>query len=489
MNFSDWLARQGDRIGPDPAIVFDDRTITYGEMAGWAASMARHLREGYGVKRGDRVAYVGLNNPRILALLFACARLGAIFSPLNTRLAPAEYGFLLEDSDPKVCFADEKFTEMLAEVAPNGCAVALASTLEGASGEGDAAVDLSDDAPLLIVYTSGTTGRPKGAVLSHGALRINILNGVAMYGVTAQDITLTTIPLFHVGGLNLLTLPTLHQGGCVVLEEKFDVARTLERIETRRPSLITLVPAQIQALTGAEGWAACDLSSLRLVNTGSSIVPLPLIQALHDRGVPVSQVYGTTETCPTSLCLDPRDAFERIGSCGKPVLHCDVRIVGADGQPSAVGERGEIVVRGPNVMTGYWRNEAATRDALHDGWFRTGDVGYMDEDGYFWVVDRKKGLIISGGENIYSAEVEGVLQNHAAVKAVAVIGKSHSRWGEVPVAFVELHSSASATADDLIACYDGKLSRIKWPKEIHFVDALPRNGMGKILKSDLAALL
>ncbi|MEM9010373.1 MAG: AMP-binding protein [Pseudomonadota bacterium] len=494
MNFAHWVLGHAAWRPAAPAIVFKGETLTYAALAGQVVAMAERLARAHGIGPGDRIAYAGLNHPRMLVLLFAAAHLRAVMVPLNTRLAGAEFAAILADADPKICFADIDLLPTITPVAPPGCVMEAATELDVppailAPWQRPASPPTDPAETLLIVYTSGTTGRPKGAMLSHRALLTNIMNGVAMYGITDRDVTLTTIPLFHVGGLNIITMPTLHQGGLLHLAERFDVDATFQTIAEVRPSLVTLVPAQMAAMLRAPGWAEADFSSLRLLNTGSSLIPRHLIEAFHAKDVPVSQVYGTTETCPTATCLSPLDAMTQVGSCGRAVPHTEVAVMDADGQPCAPGERGEVVVRGGNVMTGYWRKPEETEAAFIDGWFRTGDIGTVDADGFFWIVDRKKGAIISGGENIYAAEVERVLEDHPDIAAIAVVPAPDPRWGEVPVAFVEPAAGADLTAEGLLARYDGQISRIKWPKAIHIVERLPRNAMGKIVKGDLMALV
>jgi fatty-acyl-CoA synthase len=351
--------------------------------------------------------------------------------------------------------------------------------LTQASGDGrhpDA--DLS--CPLLIVYTSGTTGRPKGAVLKQQALLWNGVMSQHMHGLTSDDHVLTVLPFFHVGGLNIQTTPALHHGATVTIHARFTPDTALTTIAHDRPTLTVLVPAIIQAVTDHPSWAATDLSSLKAVSTGSTIVPPHLIERLVARGVPVLQVYGSTETCPVAVYTRLGGDLSRAGSTGLPGLACEAAIMDDNGIELPPDTPGEIVVRGPNVFTEYWHNEAATREALHDGWYRTGDIGRRDTDGYFWVHDRKKNLIISGGENIYPAEVERVLLEHPDVAECGVIGRSDPKWDEVPVAYVIRRAGCVVEAEHLTAHVSMQLARFKVPRQFVFVDDLPRTALGKV---------
>jgi fatty-acyl-CoA synthase len=334
--------------------------------------------------------------------------------------------------------------------------------------------------PLLIVYTSGTTGRPKGAVLRQEALLWNGVMSQHMHDLTAQDHVLTVLPLFHVGGLNIQTTPALQVGASVTLHARFAPGATLDAIAADRPSLTVLVPTTIQALIEHPGWAETDVSSLRALTTGSTQVPQPLIDAVTARGVPVLQVYGSTETSPIAVYTRLGGDLDRPGSTGLPGLACEARIVDDAGREVAHGERGEVVVRGPNVLFEYWGNAAATAEALREGWFHTGDIGTRDGDGYFFIHDRKNNVIISGAENIYPAEIERVLAHHPAVAEVAVVGRPHAKWQEVPVAFVVRRPGVAADAEVLKRHVAEHLARFKVPRDIVFVDSLPRNTLGKV---------
>ena len=351
--------------------------------------------------------------------------------------------------------------------------------LAQARGDGrDAGANLT--CPLLIVYTSGTTGRPKGAVLRQDALLWNGVMSQHMHDLTSEDHVLTVLPFFHVGGLNIQTTPALHHGATVTIHARFAADTTLATFARERPTLTVLVPAIIQAVTDHPGWASADLSSLKAISTGSTIVPPHLIDRFVARGVPVLQVYGSTETCPVAVYTRLGGDLSRIGSTGLPGLCCEAAVVDDDGNELPPNMPGEIVVRGPNVFCEYWGNETATSEALHDGWYRSGDIGLRDADGYFWVHERKKNLIISGGENIYPAEVERVLLEHPDISECGVIGRPDPKWDEVPVAYVIRRAGSSVEAESLKAHLLTQLARFKVPRDIVFVDDLPRTALGKV---------
>ena len=492
MDLSDLIERNAAFTPDKAATIFEGETLGYAAFSARIAQAARALKAEFGVGRGDRVAILSLNRPDYLVLLYACARLGAILVPLNWRLAVAEQLFILSDASVKVLVLEQAFAEVLPALAtslPDAAVVGLDFSpprgvafdvlLSRAHGDGrNPHTDLS--CPLLIVYTSGTTGRPKGAVLRQAALLWNGVMSQHMHGLTSDDHVLTVLPFFHVGGLNIQTTPALHHGATVTIHARFTPDATLSAIERDRPTLTVLVPATIQAVTDHPAWATTDLSSLKAVSTGSTIVPPHLIDRIVARGVPVLQVYGSTETCPVAVYTKLGGDLSRVGSTGLPGLCCEAAVIDDSGNELPPGTPGEIAVRGPNVFYEYWGNEEATREALHDGWYRTGDIGRRDADGYFWVHDRKKNLIISGGENIYPAEVERVLLEHPDVVECAVIGRPDPRWDEVPVAYVIRRSGRPVEADDLRAHVLTQLARFKVPRDIVFVDDLPRTALGKV---------
>ncbi len=475
-----------------PAIRFEGSTLSYAALAARIEHTARALKSELGVSSGDRVAILSLNRPDYLVLLYACARLGAILVPLNWRLAVAEQQYILSDAGVRVLVLEQAFSailpiveKQLPEIAALGFdfspprGTTFEAMLEKGSGDGrNSGIDLTS--PLLIVYTSGTTGRPKGAVLRQEALLWNGVMSQHMHGLTSDDHVLTVLPFFHVGGLNIQTTPALQHGATVTIHSRFTPDATLACFARERPTLTVLVPATIQAVTDHPAWASTDLSSLKAISTGSTIVPPHLIERFVSRGVPVLQVYGSTETCPIAVYTRLGGDLSREGSTGLPGLCCEATVLDDVGNELPSGMTGEIAIRGPNVFFEYWRNEEATREALHGGWYRSGDIGSRDNDGYFWVYDRKKNLIISGGENIYPAEVERALLEHPDVVECGVIGRPDARWDEVPIAYVIRRNGRSVEEAELQMHVQAQLARFKVPREIVFVEDLPRTALGKV---------
>ena len=491
MDLSDLIARNAAFTPDKSALIFEGERLSYRAFYEHIERAAHALNAEFGVSRGDRVAILSLNRPDYLVLLYACARLGAMLVPLNWRLAAAELTFILSDASPKVLLLEHAFAGILPafETAlPDMRLVGLDFEPRGASFNAllqnsvhvvpDPDVDLS--CPLLIVYTSGTTGRPKGAVLTQQALLWNGVMSQHMHALISDDHVLTVLPFFHVGGLNIQTTPALHHGATVTIHARFAPDAALAAIARDRPTLTVLVPATIQAMTDHPAWPSTDLSSLKAISTGSQTVPPHLIERFAARGVPVLQVYGSTETCPIAVYTRLGGDLSREGSTGLRGLCCDARVVDDPGVELAPEASGEIVVRGPNVFSGYWGNEEATRDVLRDGWFRTGDIGSVDSDGYFYVHDRKKNIIISGGENISAAEVERALLEHPDVADCGVVGRPDSRWNEVPVAYVVPRAGGSINAETLQAHMLARLARFKVPRDFVFVDDLPRTALGKV---------
>jgi len=481
-----WIESWARHRPRHPAIVFEDATVSYAELAERVARRATWLTE-RGVEPGDRVGFCGLNRIEFVEVLAACARVGAVFLPLNNRLTSGELGFQLADAGPVLVLVTDGFGPTIeAAGGPQRATIDLDSTseLDGAAAE-RVSVDpgSGSDRPLLMVYTSGTTGQPKGAVHTTGSVLATILNGVAHQDLSAGDRILTVLPLFHVGGLNIQTLPALYVGATVILQRRFDPGGALDLVARYRPTQTLFVPAVMSAILDHPDLDRVDLSSLVGINSGSSVVPEHLIGGFLDRGIPVGQVYGATETGPTAVVLRYDDGAAQLGSCGRPALHSEVRLVDGTGRDVAAGEAGELLIRGPHLFGHYHRRPAETEAVFVDGWYRTGDVGRLDDDGWLFIEDRLDDVLISGGENVYPAEVENTLSEHPGIGAVAVIGRDDARWGEVPVAVVEPATDApTPSVEELRAWCVDRLARFKQPREVIVVDELPRTALGKVTK-------
>ncbi|MCY4629515.1 MAG: AMP-binding protein [bacterium] len=481
---SGWITWWAERAPARVAVVFGGEQVSYAELEVRVRGVAARL-DTMGVGAGDRVAVCCSNRIEMLELVFACARIGAMLAPVNNRLTPPEVRFQLEDCQPALVLADAAHECLIREAGgePEDLdGFASRAHDDRCQGAGPAPRMRGDpERSLLLVYTSGTTGTPKGAVLSQRSLFYTVSNAIAHEGFDTGSVVASVLPLFHVGGLNIQTIPCLFAGGTVVLAERFHPAGLIEIMRRHRPTHVLLVPAAMSALLAEPSLAPQDLASLGALNCGSSVVSEDLIRRFNALGVRVVQVYGSTETGPTAVVLDYEDA-DRIGSCGKPARHCELRIVDSDGADVAAGETGELWVRGQNLFTGYWNRPEETGQAFSDGWYVTGDLGYADEDGFVWISGRKRELIISGGENVYPAEVERAVGEHPSVSAVAVVGRPHARWGEVPVAFVVPAAGASVEVEGLDEWCRNQLARYKRPRDWIVVDELPRTALGKVRK-------
>lgn len=445
------------------------------------------------VEPGSRIAFLALNHPDIFVAIFAAAQVGLILVPLNWRLSTDELQYVIDDCKPILLMHDAEFmntaNELIARTVKDSSEsmnslligqpdIELASAINSAlePGKHSPKPDKSQtlDRPLLIVYTSGTTGRPKGAVLNQKALLCSSEMTQHMLDLTPNDRVLNVLPLFHVGGLNIQPLPALLFGASLYLHTRFYPVHATQAISTNKITLLNSVPTVLQAIVNSNEWNSTDVSTLRAVSIGSTDVPVQLINQVQQRGIPLIQIYGTTETSPVAIYQRIEHA-SLVGSIGRAGSHCHVRIVDNKNKLVEPGLSGEIQVKGDNILSHYWNNPEATQSSLVDGWFKTGDVAHKDKDGFYWFDDRLKHVIISGGENIYPAELERVIRVVEGVEAISVVGKPDARWGEVPVAVVVGTADVESIKN---ACT--QLARFKQPKDIIFVDDLPRNALGKI---------
>jgi fatty-acyl-CoA synthase len=478
---ADVLAAHAASRGEAVALRFESARLSYGELAVRCQRLAAQLWHDWGVRAGDRVAWLGANHPGQLVLLFALARIGAILLPLNFRLSAGEWDALMVDCEPVHLVHDEAWAEAAQALAARHRMAAhpvAALEHEGAWVSPPAMAEASS--PVLLVYTSGTTSRAKAAVHTQGNLLANMSIASQVQRMTAHDVIATMLPLFHVGGLCIQTLPALYVGAQVILHPRFVADAALDCFERDCPSLTLQVPATMKALVEHPRWARTDLASLRAVWAGSSLLPTGLIEAFHARGLPLCNVYGATETGPFSIALTPEHARSHVGSCGWPAPGVQVRL--AEEQAGV----GELLIRGPNVIDRYWPAQPAC-DA--EGWFHTGDLAARAEDGAYTVVGRAKDLIISGGENIHPAEIESVLAEHPAIAECAAFGLPDEEWGEVAAAAVVVKPGQVVSEDALRAHLAGRLARYKLPRRWLWLEALPKTALGKIQRQALARLI
>jgi Acyl-CoA synthetases (AMP-forming)/AMP-acid ligases II len=479
----DWIHRRRVKSAGSPALIWRGGELAYDELAGRVDRLANALRA-RGVGRGDRVAYLGDNHPTFVEALFASTLAGAIFVPLNTRLSIPELAYQLGDSSAALLISSTAHASTARAAAGSVAVIEVGAEYEeflasGSPEHPENPVTLDD--PALIIYTSGTTGKPKGAVLTHGNLTWNAYNVLVDYDVTSDARGLMIAPLFHVASLGMGCLPTLLKGGAVVLAERFVPAEALELIERHRITAMSGVPTTFQLMLEDPAWESTDLSSLRSLTCGGSAVPERVRAGFEARGLAFSSGYGMTETSPGVTSLAPRYSVSKGTSSGLPHFFTEVRLAAPTGEgPEGAGE---IEVLGPNVFAGYWGNAAATEDAFTaDGWLRTGDLGVQDDDGFLTIVDRAKDMIISGGENIYSAEVEQAIMTIPQVTGVAVIGVEHEKWGEVPHAVVTLQPGTDLDLEWFVGYLSQSLARYKVPRTVEVIDEFPRTASGKIQK-------
>lgn len=474
-------------------------TLTYKELDRIANRLAHRLTMQEQIKKGDRVAVLAENCLEYIALFCAAQKMGFILVPLNFRLSSPEINYLLRDSKPKLVIAETKFQHLL-DQAPDYHKIRNHWTLESLEHLFDKAISTDDDAsfpkvhlhdndPVFILYTSGTTGFPKGALYTHKMLFWNSINTSISLIVNSESRTINVMPPFHTGGWNVLTTPFFHHGGYTCLLKKFEPSSVLSLLQSEQVTLFMGVPTMLKMIADEPAFAQADFSSLHYIIVGGEPMPVPLIEKWHEKGVLIRQGYGMTEVGPNLTSLHQTDAVCKRGSIGRPNFYVDIKIVDEQGQECKPNQPGELLLRGPMVTPGYWRNRQATQKALEGGWFHTGDMVRQDEEQYIYVVDRIKNMFISGGENIYPAEIERVIVTHPAVAEVSIVGIPDEKWGEAGYAFVVLHAAAQLTEAELLDFCAARLARFKIPKNISFMEALPKNDTGKINRMALKGMV
>ena len=484
MYHHDWIATHANRT-PNKLALIDDHTgrqLTYSQLNERTTRLASFFKNTLHLEKGDRISILAQNSSDYYETLLACGKIGVILNTLNWRLAVPELEYILTDCTPRVLIYEPEFAETVDALRPN-----LSSeyfilmgenapenewTYEGAVASGDPAgvplTKLAYDDTWAILYTSGTTGRPKGAQVTYGNFFYNAVGMGRAIDLSSMDVNLNVLPTFHSGGLGLYAGPIFHAGGTLIVMRTFDPARLLQRIQDWKVTVILLVPSIYLMLLQFDDFDNYDLSSVRSWGSGGSPLPSALVNTFYEKGILIQQGFGMTETGPTVFIIDQESAVRKAGSVGKPVLHTEVCIMDQNGVQLGPGEVGELCIRGGNVTTGYWNRPEATAEAFHDGWLHSGDAAKYDDEGFYYIVDRWKDMFISGGENVYPAEVENVIYEHPAVAEVAVIGVSHPKWQEVGRALVVLKTGHELTEDKLIAFCQGKMARYKIPKSIVF---------------------
>ena len=504
MNIAWWVKRWSELQPHKTAIIFEGSRISYldfyrkiNRTCCWLQSL--------GIEKGDRVAAMLGNCPEFLELFLACSKLGAIFVPVNFRLAAPELDYTLAHSRPRLFVFGDEYAEtvlsldlnrnrplMLLAAIPQ-CSLArgvLNYQTESAACEGqnpfltDSMAPANPEEPHVIMYTSGTTGQPKGAVLSHRKTFFNCLNADIFFKLHADDVMLIVLPLFHSGGLFIQASPVIYKGATMVIHSKFDPHKAYEDIRKYRVTKFLGVPTVYKSLLKAESKERAVFSSLKVSAIGGEKLTPELMARFKDAGFSLRQIMGQTETS-ILLWASEEDAVRKPGSLGRPVFHAEVKIVDRQGRRCKPGKVGEIIVWGSIMMTEYWQDPVKTEETIRGGWLHTGDLARVDEDGYFYLIDRAKDMYISGGENVYPAEIERLLRIHPAIEDIAVVGAPDETWGEVGYAFVIPKPGTKLTAEEVIGFCDGRLARYKWPRRVLFSEDFPRTALGKVRKRAL----
>jgi fatty-acyl-CoA synthase len=497
INIGNWIRKWSVLQPHKKALIFEDRPFTYQEVNLRTNQLSNFLLN-VGVQKGDRISILLYNSHQYIEIFFALSKIGAILVPLNWRLAGPELEFLIEDSGARMLIFDVEFEEAIASIRPH---LNLSSqdyltigtpcpnwtrdyedTLHKyPNHEPIVRTPVGDEDPHIIMYTSGTTGVPKGAVLPHRKTFFNALNADIFYHLSSKDVMVVTRPLFHSGGLLVDAIPVLYKGGTLVLRRRFQHQEIFEAIEKYRVTLVEMAGTLFQFLLQKYDPSQYDLSSVRFYFTGGERIPSAMLKEYHEKGITISQIFGLTETSSITW-LPYEDSIRKMGSVGLPIFHGEVRIIDKRGNDVSPGEVGEIIVKGPGIMSGYWNRPELTAETLREGWLHTGDLARMDEEGYIYIVDREKDMYISGGENVYPAEIEKVLFTHPKVFDAGIVGVSDIKWGEVGKAFIVLKPGETMTQTEVLEFLKGKIAKYKIPKYVEFVGELPKTPSGKIQK-------
>jgi len=470
------------------------RTLSYKQLNNVANYLSNYFLNELKLKTGDRVVILAENSLEHIVLFSVAQKTGLILVPLNYRLAPRELDYQLNDSEPQLIITERKYLENVSalksfQIISNKLNLDdLIDIVENEKDKNhffDSIEDFDENHPVFILYTSGTTGLPKGALYTHKMLFWNSINTALRLDITSNDRSISCTPMFHTGGWNVIPTPFLHHGAYVCLMKKFDPAIVLKLLEEEKATMFMAVPTMLSMMAQSLDFDKVDLSSVKYFIIGGEPMPLPLIEVWHKKGVPIRQGYGLTEVGPSVTSLHQDDAVRKMGSIGKINFYLKYKIVDDNGNEVKQGEVGEFILKGPSVTPGYWRNPTATSESLKNGWFYTGDLVREDEDGFLYVVDRKKNMFISGGENVYPAEIEKFLYTHPLIQEVAVIGVPDEKWGEVGKAYIKLKEGASISPNELKKYCEGNLARYKIPKYFEIIEEIPKSETGKINKKAL----
>ncbi|PAU94149.1 AMP-dependent synthetase [Aliifodinibius salipaludis] len=486
MNYNNWLKKR-ERYTPQKEAVIDTvggKRYTYRELNQKANRLAGYLQQECGLEAGDRLAVVSKNNIEYLILFFACAKVGTVMVPLNYRLPQSGLNELLDDADPHLIVCSDEFS-FVEEGAAKAISFSLITKVLDDSQPDPELYEADAEDIAMILYTSGTTGKSKGAMISWQQIHWNSINTEISLELTGQDCAFVNTPFYHTGGWHVLLTPLIHHGGKLVLQPEFDAAECNELIEEEAITILFGIPTMLRMMMEEPNFDEVDVSSVRFAICGGESCPIPTINRYKEKGIPIRQGYGLTEAGPNCYSLPAGDAIRKKGSVGFPNFHIGVKIVDDDNEEVPQGEVGELLMKGPHVFAGYWKNPEATEEAIDNGWVHTGDLFRCDEDGYYYMVGRKKEMYISGGENVYPVQVEKVIYEHDAVAQVAVIGVPDEQWGETGCAFVVINDGFSMTKEELRSYCRKHLAGYQTPKHIFFRDSLPVGDSNKIQKRDL----
>ena len=497
INIGDWIRKWSFLQPHKKALIFEDRPFTYQEINQRTNQLCHFLLE-LGIRKGDRISVLLYNCHQYIEIFFALSKIGAILVPLNWRLAAPELKFIIKDSGSRMIIFDPEFEEIIASIRPhlnlsNGDYISVGTPcpdwtkdyekglLECSVQEPPLQISVGDEDPHMFMYTSGTTGTPKGAILSHRKTFFNALNADIFYNLTSKDIMIVSRPMFHSGGLLVEAAPVLYKGGTLILRKRFRSHEILEAVQRYRVTLLEMAATVYQFILQECDLTQYDLSSIRCYFTGGERVPKVMLKEYYRKGITISQIFGQTEAS-TITFLSPDDAILKIGSVGLPVFYGEVRIVDKTGKDASPGEVGEIIIKGPTLMSGYWNRPDLTAETIRCGWLYTGDLARMDEEGYIYIVDREKDMYVSGGENVYPAEIEKVLHTHPKIFDTGIVGVPDEKWGEVGKAFIVLKPGETMGNGESFEFLKGKVAKYKIPKYAEYIEELPKTASGKIQK-------